>query len=203
MPPNLLHNEKELLLQIADGDEDAFRKLFQAYASLLYPMMIKVVKIPAVAEDIIQETFLRIWLSRDQLPGIDQPRSWILRIAYYRAFSFLRSKAIQQKAMTILSNNNTTSLAKNETEDAVTFKTIETLLKEAISKLPAQQKRVYQLSRELGLKNDAIAGEMSLSVQTVKNTLGRALKFIREYMDTSGLLILAILVKISTFFYNR
>ena len=200
MTAHLLNNEKELLLRVAEGNEAAFREIFNAYAPVLYPMMIRIVKIPAAAEDIIQETFLRVWIARDQLPGIEQPRSWILRIAYYRAFTYLRSKARHQKAMTIVTNLNTTSLAKNETEDAVTFNALEAQLKEAIGQLPAQQKKVYQLSRQQGLKTDAIAELMNLSPQSVKNTLGRALKFIREYMEAYGLLILIILVKILTFF---
>lgn len=197
-----LPNEKELFRLIAEGDEAAFRKLFHQYVPLLYPMMQKITRSDTVTNDIIQETFLRVWMNRDKLPGIEYPRAWILRIAYYRAFTFLRDQATRQNALNNIAaaKNGVTDL-QNDTEERMSYRNLSALVKEAIRQLPAQQKKVYQLSREKGYKTVEIARQMNLSEQSVKNTLGRALKFIRGYLEQSGYWLFVIFWII--FYRNR
>lgn len=183
LPPD----EKLLFARIAEGDEAAFRKLFYAYMPVIYPMIVQVTKSGPVAEDIIQETFLRLWVHRDKLKEIRHPRAWILRIAYFQAFTFLRDQTIHHKAIANLPAAETNPA---DTELLTAFKSTEALIKKAVDKLPRQQKKAYRLSREGGLKTDEIAREMGLSEQSVKNTLVRALNFIREYLEKAGYVLL-------------
>lgn len=187
-----LHNEKVLLGLIADGDETAFRKLFHTYMPLLHPLILKVVKEDEAAEDILQETFLRIWVYRDKLPEVQNPKAWVFKIAYNQAFTYLKKKVVQQKTSKKFEATNHVDLSKNNSEELLAFKNLSFQVKTAINKLPSQQKKVYQLSRDHGLKIEEIATEMSLSQQTVKNTLGRALKFIREQIKESGILLVLL-----------
>ncbi len=189
-------DEKILFARIAEGDEAAFRKLFQGYMPAVYPMIVQVTKSGPAAEDIIQETFLRLWVHRDRLKEIRNPRAWILRIAYFQAFTFLRDQTIHSKAVANLSTDETNHA---DTEQFMAFKHTEALVKQAVDKLPGQQNRAYRLSREGGLKTAEIAREMGLSEQSVKNTLVRALKFIREYLEKAGYaLLLFFLLLIGT-----
>lgn len=189
-------DEKILFARIAEGDEAAFRKLFQVYMPTVYPMIVQVTKSGPAAEDIIQETFLRLWVHRDKLKEIRNPRAWILRIAYFQAFTFLRDQSIHTRAVANLSSEGSNPI---DTEQLMAFKHTEALVKQAVDKLPGQQNKVYRLSREGGLKTTEIAREMGLSEQSVKNTLVRALKFIREYLEKAGYALLAfILVLIGT-----
>lgn len=155
-------------------------------------MILKVTKIESVAEDILQETFLKLWISRDKLVEIENPRAWILRIAYHQAFTFLNKKAIHQKAVDSLAGKAKPGLLRSETEEAIAVKSLERLIRQAISALPGQPKKVYQLSRDAGLKIPEIAEQLNLSEQTVKNTLSRALKSIREYVEKAGYTLLLI-----------
>lgn len=191
-------NEKELFISIAEGDEDAFRELFHLYMPHLYPMILKVTKVENAAEDILQETFLKLWISRDKLPEIENPRAWILRIAYFQAFTFLSKKAIHQKAIDRLSDKARLEVLRNDTEETMAFSSLQNLVRRAVSSLPGQSKKIYQLSREEGLKIPEIAKQLDLSEQTVKNTLTRALKIIREYVERAGhfLGLLALFLKI-------
>jgi len=186
-------DEKILFARIAEGDEAAFRKLFHDYMPVVYPMIVQVTKSGAVAEDIIQETFLRLWIHRDRLKEIRNPRAWILRIAYFQAFTFLRDQSIHSKAVANLSTEETNPA---DTEQFMAFKHTEELVKQAVDKLPGQQNKAYRLSREGGLKTAEIAREMGLSEQSVKNTLVRALKFIREYLEKAGYALLLVFLAI-------
>ena len=176
-------DEQILFAQIAEGNEAAFRKVFHYYMPSFYAMIVQVTKSGPVAEDIIQETFLRLWVHRDKLKEIRNPRAWILRIAYLQAFTFLRDQSIHLKAVARLAAAETNPA---DTELFMAFKSTEALIKKAVDKLPRQQKNVYRLSRESGYKTEEIARAMGLSEQSVKNTLVRALKFIREYLEKAG-----------------
>lgn len=186
-------DDKLLFARIADGDEAAFRQLFAQYTPVVYPLIVQVTKSGPVAEDILQETFLRLWVHRDKLKEIRNPRAWILRIAYFRSFTYLRDQSIHIKAITALSAVETNPA---DAELLMAFKSTETLIRKAVDQLPRQQKQVYRLSRESGLKTGDIAREMGLSEQSVKNTLVRALKFIRDYLEKAGyaLLVLFLLI---------
>ena len=187
------NNEKELFLFIAEGDEEAFRQLFHLYMPKLYPMILKVTKTENATEDILQETFLRVWMNRDKLPGIENPWAWILQIAYYQAFTHLRKQITHEKAVNKLSDKPDSRSLSSATEEAVAFRAMQTLIAQAIYKMPSQQKKVYLLSREQGLKVPEIASRMSLSEQTVKNTLVRALKFIRNHIEQSGHVVISMI----------
>ncbi|MDF2187935.1 sigma-70 family RNA polymerase sigma factor [Paraflavitalea sp. CAU 1676] len=188
--PHLLPDEKLLFGQIADGDEAAFRKLFQAYMPMVFPMIAQVTKSGPAAEDIIQETFLRLWVHRDKLKEIQQPRAWILRIAYFQAFTYLRDQSIHSKAIDKLATVDEVNQA--DTDLQMMFRHTEALVRRAVDELPKQQKQAYRLSRESGYKTAEIARAMNLSEQSVKNTLVRALKFIRDYLEKAGYALLVL-----------
>lgn len=198
-----LNTEKELFFSIAEGDEAAFRQLFHLYMPRLYPMILKVTKIESVTEDIIQETFLKLWINRDKLPEIENPWSWLSQIAYYQAFTFLRKKVIHEKAIDRISGKVHADALRNATEETITLKAMQRLIAEAITKMPGQQKKVYLLSREQGLKIPEIASKLALSEQSVKNTLVRALKFIRAHMEKSGHVMVSIIFMAMRFFNHN
>lgn len=173
---------KLLLLKIASGDELAFRQLFLEFAPQIHIRLSRLLANRTVAEDIVQETFLRVWLHRDRLPEIDQWRSWILRIAYNRAFTYLRDQAIHERALTKLKIRE----EEDHTQHAVDLYNLKKIIAEAVAQLPPQQKKIYQLNREQGLLISEISDRLELSPQTIKNTLGLALKSIRHFLETKG-----------------
>lgn len=192
MSSEQIHNERELFAKIAEGNEIAFKELFHLYIPLLYPVIFPIIKLGDATEDVIQETFLKLWIYRDKLPEIETPRAWIFRIAYHQAFTLLRKNANQQKLSKKIASSQKIDFLKNEQEELMSFKALAKQVKEAVNQLPTQQKKVYQLSRDKGLKIEEIAKEMNLSQQTIKNTLVRALKFIRAHVKQSGLLYFLI-----------
>jgi RNA polymerase sigma-70 factor (ECF subfamily) len=183
-----LHNEKILLRLIAEGDEVAFRSLFHAYVPLVQAAVTKLIRNREAVPDVVQEIFLRIWLARDQLPEIDNPRSWILRIVYHQAFNWLRQQKAQRKRDLVLSET-IQAVSSLSTEEAAQFEETSRIVQAAIDQLPPQARKVYLLNREEGLKIGEIAQQLQLSTQTVKNTLGRSVKAIRNYLCREGIFL--------------
>ncbi|WP_346318034.1 sigma-70 family RNA polymerase sigma factor [Chitinophaga sp. YIM B06452] len=178
------HTDKALFRLIAEGDEAAFRELFHAYVPQLEPLVMHLTKTASVTEDIIQETFLRVWLNRDKLPAIENPRSWLLRIIFYQSFTWLRRRSVHHKALDAMARGD--EEMRSTTEEAVAYAAMLRLVGEAVQQLPSQAKKIYKLSRENGLRIPEIAAQLELSPNTVKNSLVRSLQAIRRHMEAGG-----------------
>jgi RNA polymerase sigma-70 factor (ECF subfamily) len=175
-----LHNDKQLFLQIADGDETAFATVFHKYNRQLFPAVLKILKSQAEAEETVQNTFLKLWLNRRQLPEIESPGAWLTRIASNLALNALRDKATYQRH-TIIAGH---SLAgdDDELERNLNARELKTLIAEAVEMMPAARQQVFKMSRNEGLNRQEIAQILGISESTVKNQLSSSLKFIQEYL---------------------
>ena len=186
------HTDLDLFQQIADGDENAFEQLYDRYLPLLYPVIIKIVRTEPVVKDLIQEVFLYLWVDREKLHDIESPKNWIFRIAYNRSYTWLKKHMAESRAIK-LSEQNELELI-NETEDTVSFRESARLIKLAIEALPEQSKKIYLMSRQEGMKPSAIAEQLGMSVQVVKNSLYRSGKTIKDWLSTQGLIIPLIVI---------
>ena len=187
LPPN----EKQLFLQVSAGDEKAFEALFNSLLPKLYPFIIKFTKSEQAAQEIIQETFIRVWLSRDKLSEIDNPGGWLFKVAGNECYSYLRKSVLNNKFFNPLTIEPD---PVNTTHESFALKELNQLIGEAIDKLPAQRKKIYYLSRNEGKTIPEIAAILNISPNTVKNALVAALKFIREYLGKYGILFILLLL---------
>ncbi|MBC9932356.1 RNA polymerase sigma factor [Chitinophaga qingshengii] len=179
--------ETILFDRIAEGDETAFETLFHLYAPRIQPVIRQIIQEDAPVKDIIQEVFLGLWLGRDKLPTVSSPRNWIFKITYHRSYSWLQKQDVREKARHQLSWNE--NEYTNITEDNLSLSETSRLIREAIEQLPPQALKIYRLSRENELKIADIAHQLDVSVQTVKNSLVRSLRAIREYLLKHGISI--------------
>jgi len=184
-------DEKQLFIQVSNGDEKAFGSLFNTFLPKIYPSIIKFTKSETAAQEIIQETFIRVWLSRDKLSEIDNPGGWLYKVATNECYSYLRKS--------VLNNNFFNPITVepnpvNTTQESFALKELNQLIDKAINQLPAQRKRIYRMSRDEGKSIPEIAAILNISPNTVKNALVAALKFIREYLVKYGVIFLLTLL---------
>lgn len=173
-------DEKALFEEVAKGDRDAFRQLFHHYNRLLQPFVRRLTGSPPAAEEVLQEVFLRLWLHRDRLTTIDNPKAYIIRIVNNEAISYLRAQARDNRLRAIVDE-----LAVEEVpspEQVIFYRETEMRLNEAIERLPQACKKIYRMSREQYMRIPEIASALDLSHSTVKNQLVKALKTIRLHL---------------------
>lgn len=183
------YHEKELLLLISQGDEQAFEQLFNQYVPLLQPYLLDMLKSAPAAEDAIQNTFIRIWLQRDKLTEVEFPRTWISRIAINECLNMLRRKQTEKKA---LDKWQETAPTQSGIETDTQYHQTKQLVQQAVERLSPQRRKIYEMSRLQGRSVSEIAEELGLSVQTVKNTIGISLEQIREHLKTNGIIVPAV-----------
>lgn len=187
----ILPNERELFALIARGDQKAFTKIFDHYEPRIYPFIFKMTRSEIIAEEVVQEIFIRLWTTRANLANVENPRSYIFRMATNRASDHLRSLARQAGFRVVPADDY---LELNSTELAFDAKEMQVIISRVVEQLPPQQKKVYKLSREEGKNYDEIAQELNISRHTAKNHLTEALRFIKERLQQSPGTAIALII---------
>jgi RNA polymerase sigma-70 factor (ECF subfamily) len=176
-----IHNDHLLLQQIAERNELAFKTLFDAYKDRLYHYIHGMVKSKEVAEEIVMDVFLKLWLGKELVNQIENFDAFLFRVAYNKSIDFLRSAARDPGFRDLLWDEM--QLAGGMYADQVLLtREYESKLREAIGLLTPQRRLVYELSRDKGLSHLDIARKLQLSKHTVSNHIVEAQKFIRSYL---------------------
>lgn len=172
----LSDTESNLLRQLAEGNESAFTELFHAYRDKLFSFILHICASPQLAEDIVQDVFLRIWTMRSDLLEIRDLGPYLYRMSHNHAINMLRKNARES-----LLRSKIQSLSPlNHPEREVQRKETEALIGNAIKGLPKQQKQVFILSREQGLNQKEISEKLEITIPTVKSHMTQALRSLRS-----------------------
>lgn len=175
---SLLYEENEVLRHAAAGDERAFGILFNRYHQRLGNHIFRLTKSYELAEEIVQDVFLKIWIGRESLSEIQNFQAYLYVISKNHALSCLK-KVAQEK--TISTDFNET-IYDVEMEEAGEEHERYALIDEAIDHLPPQQRQVYLLSRHERLQYAEIAVRLNLSRETVKKYLQISSESISSYI---------------------
>jgi len=194
--PSHSHNDRTLFTQISGGDEKAFREIFELYKVELFRAATRLTRSRVIAEEIIQEVFIGLWISREHLVKVENPASYIYRILFNRTSNYLRKAANQQRVIKAVMQH--TQLSSDTTEQLVDVNETEHLIEQALGQLPPRQKIVYKLHCQQGLSNDEIASQLHVSQHTIKSHLSKAIGFIRTYLGNMSI-IAALLADLANF----
>lgn len=195
MDSKQINIEKELFSRVAQGDEEAFNTLFHRYVPRLHTIVMKVTKSEGVAKDIIQEVFLYLWMDRESLAEVAVPQNWIFKMAYNRSYTWLSRQVSRHQKYNEFKQQNPGE-GDDNLQDTVFLHETARLIQEATAQLPEQARKIFQLSRESGLKAAEVADRLDISVQTVRNSLVRSVRSIKEYLTQHGVLLPALLILI-------
>lgn len=170
-----------LISSLKRGDLSAFDRIYRHYAPKLYGFAFNLVKSKIEAEGVVQEVFLKVWKNREQIDLHASFDSYLFTITYNTVISLLRKKASEKKYIDYLQSIQIPS-ATNPTTADLEWRELQDEVDAIIDQLPTRQQEVYRLSREQGMTYAEIADQLNLSVNTVENHMGRALKFIRSHL---------------------
>jgi len=188
----LSYEEKDLLRQVAEGNEVAFRRLYDRYKNQAYSFALGITRSVPFAKEIVQESFIKVWLHRETLQNIQQFESWFFVICRNLCYDALRKLAMDYKIR--LTYEKESEYHVVTADKIVIDRENRELIHAAISQLPEQQRRVYMLSREAGLTYEEIAVKLNISRNTVKEHLRRAVAAIKTYLEMRLIVIIALLI---------
>lgn len=176
--------DTELLQRLRKGDESAFRQLYDLHSRPVAAFIYQLTHSAVDAEDILQDTFLKLWTSRDQLPAIENFGNYIFIIARNKTVDHLRKVARQQQLVDqVWANISEVADALDLQLDA---RESQQLIANALNQLSDQKQTIFRLSRVEGLSHDDIAAQLGLSKSRVKNLQVETLKHIRIFLSRYG-----------------
>lgn len=176
--------EKLVLAGIAGGDQQAFALLYHFYKNKVYGYALKILQSEPAAQEIVQETFIKLWLKRETLGRIDNFGGFLRIIVRNDTLNALKKIAVQQKSYDAIHFQETE--LDSATENSIQYRETKRLLDSAIENLPNRQKTIYNLCHVQGLKQKEVAEQLNISPLTVKVHLREAIKSIRNYLDVQG-----------------
>ena len=185
-----LENEAVLLAKIAVGDSRAFAELFDGYYNVLGEYVMGLVKEVSVAEEIVQEVFIKVWLKREELPLLSSFSNYLFILCRNKTYVHLRK--LSRK---VVVDRSLEDYFKQEAELELMDNPAEQyrlLIEKAVDKLPYQAHKVYVLSRHQRLRHEQIASQLGISPETVKKHIQYAVNFIKK--DVQGQIDIGILL---------
>ena len=174
-------NEATLTSRISKGDHRAFRQIFDRYRDCLFGYSYRFTKSQTLAEEIVQEAFLKVWQNRETLdPGLPI-KPYLYKITQNLVYNTLRKAAYdaQLKEQVFYRRSN----AHYSTEDQVIYRDLEAFSDQIIERLPAKRQRIFRMSRTQGLSHEEIAEQLGISQHTVKDQIVKALKSIKKHLQ--------------------
>lgn len=171
----MLELEAKYLIDLSNDSHEAFRYIYMQYQPKVKYFINHFVKSGAVAEELTQDIFEKIWVNRTSLPNLKSFNAYLYQMAKNAALNFLDKKLLEDKLIASYKYEYEESF-----EEKLYSKEIELLVQLTVAKMPEQRQKIYLMSRHENLKNSEIAEKLNISKKTVENHLNLALKEIRK-----------------------
>ena len=185
------NSEIQLIKAFKKGDGKAFKSLFDRYHERLYSFLFSLLKSREDTEEVVQETFLKIWESRENFIEDYPFESLLFRIAKNTSLNYNRKKVnrtVFEKHFGFFSN-----LSESSADQYLLFQETQKIIETILSGLPPKRKEIFLLQKVEGLSRQEIAEKLGISVITVDHQLNRANKYMKEEFRKFSLLMLNIL----------
>lgn len=167
----------QLLDQLQLGDKKAFSQAFSRYYKDLVIFANTFTKEVEVAEEIVQEVFVKVWENREFIHISLSLKSYLLKATQNKCLDWLKHRKIKDHFQKIASSH--AILSENDTEQYILFSELQTRLEDALNSLPVEVAEAFRLSRFGGLTYQEIAEKQSIAVRTVEVRITGALKHLR------------------------
>lgn len=173
-----------LIREIAKGDTDAFRRLFQRYYARIYAFVLRRLGDSTSAEDTTVETFAELWRTAKRFRGDSRPSTWIYGIAHFKSLASRRASARKKRSKVISVDFETLSRAPAETDLQRTVEARQEVkrVRQAIQSLPQRYRQVIELAFFENLPYEEIARKLGMAEGTVKTQVSRARLRLRKQL---------------------
>lgn len=176
-----ISDEDELIKRLSNHDKTAFEQVFRTYYPDLCKFCIKYVRDEQIAEEIVQEVFINIWERRANLTITTSIKSYLFTAIRNRSFNYLKLQLPKEQKKVDLEGVG--FMEEDSYEQEMIMNELRDYVHEAIESLPNKCRIIFNLSRNAGMTYKEIAEELDISVKTVENQIGLALKKLRENLN--------------------
>lgn len=191
--PQILPNEKELLIRAAEGDREAFGELYSKYYSPIFSSIDFITKSSSQSEDIIQEAFVRVWISRDALLLVRSFGDYVFTIARNILFDRMRREKSKSKVENEYMNARETQ-GMPVPDDILLYKQYYNTALNALQELTDQKREIFLLRTQHNLTLNEIAEHTGLSRSSIKKHLYGTFLYLKNALKTQADWVVVLLV---------
>ncbi|UZD21143.1 RNA polymerase sigma factor [Algoriphagus halophytocola] len=181
-----VQKDSDLVEELRKGNVKAYRTLFQEFYDSLCLFANKYLQDFDNSEDIVQEAFITVWDYRKDINSYASLKSFLYTVTKNKCLSFLKNNARKNDLL-----NGASFFTEMFYEANVVEEETYRLLEKGIKELPDQSRKIIQLHLE-GFKNQEIADELNISINTVKTLKKNAYKNLREIIGVFAILFLDV-----------
>ncbi|HLO58410.1 MAG TPA: RNA polymerase sigma-70 factor [Bacteroidales bacterium] len=184
--------EKSVLERLRNGDKKSFTILFNHYYKDLVTFAFGFLHNLAVAEEIVQEVFIKLWENRYLLEIDRSLKSYLLKSVQNRCLNWINHLKIRSEF-----NNHILRypvLSENETENYLLHSDLEARLQIGLEKMPVEAAQAFRMNRFENLSYPEIAEKLGVSIRTIENRISKALSFLRDELK-EFLILIALLFR--------
>src|SRR5215213_6013348 len=188
-------NDTVLINRLQMRDEAAFEEAFKSNYKSLHAYAFTILRDEIAAEEMVQNVFYKLWERTENLSITGSVRAYLYRAVYNESLNYLKHLKVRSEHRLFVSHrvNEGTDHASKK----IQLRELEEKLQRALNDLPEQCRTIFQMSRFEELRYREIADRLAISVKTVENQMGKALKLLRvklvEFLPVAILVLLKIL----------
>ncbi|MCD7968876.1 MAG: RNA polymerase sigma-70 factor [Alistipes sp.] len=175
----------EVVRAMCGGDHEAYRTIYINYEKSFRNFLMILTRSEDTAKEISQEAFVTLWEKRSQIDPEKSVLKYLYKIGKNAVLQQYRHQAVHQKYSRF---TEAVSSDFYEIENEMVARETELLIKIAVSRMPEQRRKVFEMGRFEGLSNDEIAARLNISSSSVRSHLQLALRDIKEVIAISMLL---------------
>ena len=186
--------DEQIALRLSKRDEAAFEQVFKTHYKNLHAYAFTILKDEDEAEEMVQQVFFKLWERSEHLSFSGPIAAYLYRAVHNESLNFIKHQKVKAGHQLQVAYS-----MKNKSEQAspkMIRKELENKFREALNELPEQCRTVFQLSRFEDMKYKEIADKLDISVKTVENHMGKALKLLRTKLVDFLPLLLILLSKL-------
>ena len=172
--------EGVLLNSLLLGNKEAFSTIFSAYYPDMVMFAMSFTHEPDTAEEIVQETFVKLWEDHKTLKINESLKSYLLKSVQNRCIDLFRHKKVRQVHFNEVTNNAV--LFEYDIDNYMLRSELEEQIKKAFLLIPHDYLEAYRMNRDEGLKYKEIAKKLNVSVRTIEVRIGKTLNLLREHL---------------------
>tara|TARA_R110001606_G_scaffold394659_2_gene565783 strand:- start:597 stop:1181 length:585 start_codon:yes stop_codon:yes gene_type:complete len=176
--PKSLQNNKILCAHLKNGNQKAFKTLFDQYWEAMLVRANSILRDKEVAQDIVQEIWIKLWNQREELE-ITNFDSYIFRSVSYGCFKYLRDNKFTTSQLEII---DSLSISSTDIENQYNLEATQKVIYKSLEELSPRCQEIFTLSRIEDVPSEEIALKLGISKRSVENQVSLALKVIRRHL---------------------
>lgn len=180
-------DDSYLILKLREGSHESFNALYSKYKALMENFAYSLTKDRDAAKEITQDVFIRLWEYRKKLDDVKSFKSYVFKMTSNQVYDYYKKRSSKTVLVSVEQLGNFQEITGLVPPPDIDSRDLLILVRLAVGTLPEQRRKVFMMSRWLGMSNKEIAESQEIALKTVEYHISAALADLRKILDSQEL----------------